>query len=107
MAFPVILTILGISQNYFFIGKVIDRFYGSRDHGWLSIHGGLVTMGRRDCSGAREVIVIAQRERERRRRKLSEFSPMAPLGGGAVEMATRQRSTEVASGALMERWFQA
>jgi hypothetical protein len=105
----VILTILGISQNYFFIGKVIDRFYGSRDHGWLSIHGGLVTMGRRDCSGAREVIVIAQRERERerRRRKLSEFSPMVPLRGGAVEMATRQRSTEVAGGALMERWFQA
>jgi hypothetical protein len=68
----VILTILGISQNYFFIGKVIDRFYGSRDHGWLSIHGGLVTMGRRDCSGAREVIVIAQREREREREEEEE-----------------------------------
>jgi hypothetical protein len=32
---------------------------------------------------------------------------MAPLGGGAVEMATRRRSTEVADGALMGTWFQA
>jgi hypothetical protein len=53
------------------------------------------------------VIAQRERERERRRRKLSEFSPMVPLRGGAVEMATRQRSTEVAGGALMERWFQA
>jgi hypothetical protein len=72
----------------FFIGKVMDRVYGSQDHGWLSVHCGLTTMGRRDRSGAWEIIVIAQRERERRRRKSSEFSPMAPLGGAAVEMVT-------------------
>jgi hypothetical protein len=38
----------------------MDRVYESRDHGWLSIHGGLTTMGRCDRSGAREVVVIAQ-----------------------------------------------
>jgi hypothetical protein len=27
-----------------FIGKVMDRVYGSRDHSWLSVHGGLTTM---------------------------------------------------------------
>jgi hypothetical protein len=43
----------------------MDRVYGSRDHGWLSVHGGLVTMGQHGRSEAREVIVIAQRERER------------------------------------------
>jgi hypothetical protein len=31
---------------------------------------------------------------------------MAPLGGGAVEMAGRRRSIEAASGAPLERWFQ-
>jgi hypothetical protein len=41
------------------------RVYGSRDHGWLSIHGGLTTMGRCSHFEAREVIVIARRERER------------------------------------------
>jgi hypothetical protein len=45
-------------------------------------------MERRGRSGAREVIMIAQREREREReRRSSGFLPMAPLGGGAVEMA--------------------
>jgi hypothetical protein len=43
----------------------MDQVYGSRDHGCLSIHGGLATMGQRDRSGAQEVVVIAQRERER------------------------------------------
>jgi hypothetical protein len=80
----------------------MDRVYGSRDHDWLSIHGGLMTMGRCSRSGARVVVVVAQRERERRS---SGFSPMAPLGGGAAEMITRQRSTEAASGAPMGRWF--
>jgi hypothetical protein len=42
----------------------MDRVYGSRDHGWLSIHGGLMTMGRCSRSGARVVVVVAQRERE-------------------------------------------
>jgi hypothetical protein len=60
-----ILAFLGISQNWFLIGKVIDQVYGSRDHGWLSVHGGLVTMGRCGCSGAQKVIVTAWRERER------------------------------------------
>jgi hypothetical protein len=65
-------------------------------------------MERRGRSGAREVIMIAQREREREReRRSSGFLPMAPLGGGAVEMATRRRSIEVADGALMGTWFQA
>jgi hypothetical protein len=41
------------------------RVYRSRDHGWLSIHGGLTTMGRCSHFEAREVIVIARRERER------------------------------------------
>jgi hypothetical protein len=63
----VILVFFGISQNYFCIEKVMDQVYGSRDHGCLSIHGGLATMGQRDRSGAREVVVIAQRERERER----------------------------------------
>jgi hypothetical protein len=30
---------------------------------------------------------------------------MMPLGGGAVEMVTQQRSTEAVDGALMGRWF--
>jgi hypothetical protein len=43
----------------------MDRGYGSQEHGWLLVHGGLATMGRRGRSGAREVVVIAQRKRER------------------------------------------
>jgi hypothetical protein len=43
----------------------MDQVYGSQDHSWLSVHGGLTTMGRHDRSGAREVIVIDWRERER------------------------------------------
>jgi hypothetical protein len=93
-----------ISQNCFCIGKVMDRVYGSRDHGWLSVHGGLTTMGRRGHSGAREVVMIAQREREKRS---SGFSPMASLGVGATEMATRRRSSEATGGALMGTWFRA
>jgi hypothetical protein len=54
-----------ISQNYFYIGKVKDRVYGLRDHGWLSFHGGLMTMGRHGRSGVQEIIIIARRERER------------------------------------------
>jgi hypothetical protein len=64
-SFLVILAFSGISQNCFFIEKVMHQVYGSRDHGCLSVHGGPATMGRRDRSGAREVIVVAQRERER------------------------------------------
>jgi hypothetical protein len=42
-------------------------------------------MGWRGCSGAQEVIMIAQKERERRS---LGFSPMATLGGGAIEMVS-------------------
>jgi hypothetical protein len=101
-SFLVILAFSGISQNCFFIEKVMHQVYGSRDHGCLSVHGGPATMGQRDRSGAREVIVVAQRERERRS---SGFSPMTPLGGGAAEMAIQQRSKEAAGGAPMGRWF--
>jgi hypothetical protein len=76
------------------------RVYGSRDHGWLSVHGGLMTMGRRGRSRAREFVVIAQR-------RSSGFSPMVSLGGGTVEMATRRRSTEATGGAPMGRWLRA
>jgi hypothetical protein len=60
-----ILAFSEISQNCFFIGKVMDQVYGSRDHGCFSVHSGLATMGQHDRSKAREVVVIAQRERER------------------------------------------
>jgi hypothetical protein len=88
------LVFSDISWNCFYIGKVMGRVYGSRDHGWLSVHGGLATMGRRGCSGTQEVIVIAWRERERERereieRRSSGFSPMVPLGVETAEMATR------------------
>jgi hypothetical protein len=66
-----------------FIGKIMDWVYESRDHGWLSVHGGLVTMGQRGRSGAREVVVIARRKRER---MSLGFSPMTLLRGGTVKM---------------------
>jgi hypothetical protein len=99
-----ILAFLGISQNWFLIGKVIDQVYGSRDHGWLSVHGGLVTMGRCGCSGAQKVIVTTWRERERRS---SGFSPIAPLGGGAVKIVTQRCSTKATDGSPMGRWSRA
>jgi hypothetical protein len=60
--FPVILAFSDISQNR--IGKVMDWIYGSRDHDWVLVYGGLMTMGWRSRFGAREAVVIAQRERE-------------------------------------------
>jgi hypothetical protein len=45
----------------------MDQVYRSRDHGWLSVHGGLATMGQRGRFEVREVIIIARRERERKR----------------------------------------
>jgi hypothetical protein len=69
MSFPTILVFSGISQNYFCIGKIMNRVYGSRDDGCFSVRGGLTTMGQRGHSRAREVIVIAQRERERERER--------------------------------------
>jgi hypothetical protein len=42
-----ILAFSEISQNCFCIGKIMDRVYGSRDHGWHSVHGGFMTMGGR------------------------------------------------------------
>jgi hypothetical protein len=50
-------------SELFFIGKIMNRVYGSRDHGWLLVHGGLVTMRRRDRSRAREVVKVSKRER--------------------------------------------
>jgi hypothetical protein len=86
--------------------KKIKDVSGSPDHDWLSVHGGLMTMGQCGRFGALEVIVAAQRERERERRRRSlGFSPMASLGGGTAEMDTRQCSIDVAGGALIERWF--
>jgi hypothetical protein len=82
----------------------MNRVYGSQDHVWLSVYGGLVTMGLHGRSEAREVIVIAQRERERESRS-SGLSSMVPLGDGAAEMARWRHSTEVVGGAPMERWF--
>jgi hypothetical protein len=60
----------------------------THDHGaaWLLQGSG----GRRDRS-------------ERERRRSSGFSPMAPLRGGAAEMATRRHSTEAVDGAPMRR----
>jgi hypothetical protein len=61
-----------------FIGKIMDRVYGSRDHSWLSVHGGLMTMGAgrllRGSGGRRD---SSERERERERER-----------SGAVEMTT-------------------
>jgi hypothetical protein len=62
--FASILAFSRISRNCYCIGKVMDRVYESWDHDWLSVHGGLATMGQRGRSRAREVIVIAWRERE-------------------------------------------
>jgi hypothetical protein len=45
--------------------KKIKDVSGSPDHDWLSVHGGLMTMGQCGRFGALEVIVAAQRERER------------------------------------------
>jgi hypothetical protein len=97
-----ILAFFGISRNWFLIGKVIDQVYGSRDHCWLSVYGGLVTMGRCSCSGAQKVIVTAWRER-----RSSGFSPIAPLGGGAMKIVTQRRSTKAADGSPMGRWSRA
>jgi hypothetical protein len=106
----VILTFTGISQN-FFIGKVMDRVYGSQDHDWLLVYNGLMSMGWRGRFRAREVVMVARRERaserERERRRSSGFSSMMPLGGGVAQMATRRCSTEAVGGAPMGRWFRA
>jgi hypothetical protein len=53
-----ILAFSGISRNCFCIGKVMDFVYGSRNYGWLSVHGGLATIGQRDRSEAREVFGV-------------------------------------------------
>jgi hypothetical protein len=87
-------------SKWFFIGKVMDRVYGSRDHDLLSVDGGLATMEWRGRFEAQEVIMIAQKERERRS---LGFPPMVALGGGDAKMATRRRSTEAAGGAPMGR----
>jgi hypothetical protein len=77
----------------------MDQIYGSRYHGWLSIHGGLVTMGQHDRFGAWEAVVIARREKE----KIVGVLTMTPLGGGVAVMTTQQCLTEVVGGAPMGR----
>jgi hypothetical protein len=47
----------------------MDRVYGSHDHDWLSVHGGLAIKERCGCSGAHKVIMMARRERERERER--------------------------------------
>jgi hypothetical protein len=42
----------------------MDRVYGSWDHGWLLVHGGLTSMGQRGHPVDREVVVIAWKEGE-------------------------------------------
>jgi hypothetical protein len=42
---------------------------------------------------------------EREGEKVSVFSPMTSLGGGATKMATRWHSTEAVGGTPMRRWF--
>jgi hypothetical protein len=61
----------------------MDQVYRSRGHNWLSVHGGHATIGRCGRSRAREVVVIARRER-----RSSGFSPMAPLGDEVAELAS-------------------
>jgi hypothetical protein len=60
-----------------------------------------VTMGRRGCSGAREVVMIAWRD------EVVGVLTNDATCKGATKMATRQCSIEAAGGALMERWFRA
>jgi hypothetical protein len=48
-----------------FIGKVMDRVYGSQYHSWLSVHGGLTTMGAgRPLRGSGARRDSSERERE-------------------------------------------
>jgi hypothetical protein len=42
--FPTILVFFEISRNCLCIWKVMGWVYVSRDHGWLLVHGGLVTI---------------------------------------------------------------
>jgi hypothetical protein len=69
----------------------------SLDPWWTHDHGAVRPIrgsgGHRDSS-----------EREREWRSLG-FLPMTSLGGEAVEMATRWRSTEAVGGAPIGRWF--
>jgi hypothetical protein len=68
----------------------MDRVYGSRNNGWLLVHGGLTTMEWRGCSEAREVVVIAQREREEVIEVLSnEATWMQSCGDGHMTMLKR------------------
>jgi hypothetical protein len=79
----------------------MDRVYESRDHGCLSVHGGLVTLGRRDRFRAREVIVIAWREREEVIEILTNgVSWKQSCGDDHTSMLNRG-----GGGALMGRWF--
>jgi hypothetical protein len=47
----------------------MDRVYGSRDHDWLLVYNGLMNMGWRGRFRAREVVVVARRERASERER--------------------------------------
>jgi hypothetical protein len=98
----VILVISRISQNCFYrkshgSGRWITGPQLALGPWWTRDHGAA-----RPLWGSEGHHDSSERERERRS---SRFSPMAPLGGGAAEMATLRGSIEAASGALMWRWF--
>jgi hypothetical protein len=61
----------------------MDQVYESPNHEWLLVHSGLVTMGRHGRSGARDIVVIAQREREIE--VIVGFSSTTPLKVEAAE----------------------
>jgi hypothetical protein len=67
----------------------MDQIYRSRplrDYGWLSIHGGLTTMGGASAPGLGGGGHCDSLEREREGHR--GFSAMTPFEGGATEMAT-------------------
>jgi hypothetical protein len=50
----------------------MDRVYGSWDHDWLLVYNGLMNMGWRGRFRAREVIMVARRERASERERERE-----------------------------------
>jgi hypothetical protein len=67
---------------------------------WTRGHGAARPL--RDSGGRRD---SSEKGGGREERSLLGFSPMVPVGGETMEMATRRHSGEAAGGAPMERWF--
>jgi hypothetical protein len=84
----------------------MDQVYGSRDHGCLSVHGGLTTMGQHGHSGVREVIVIAQRGREREE-VIRVLTNSTTWRRSCENGHTTTLNREAVGGAPMGRWFRA